>query len=218
MRILVPQPCEASPADLPKAYGATLGDDWFVRVNFVATVDGSVIGPDSRSGSINNEVDGLVFQMLRAWADVVVVGAGTARAEQYDAPVTDERWTHLRDGRSAHPAMAVLSSQGELPDGMDTMGRDDVFALDSSGHDGVQRAFHSLRRRGYRRVLLEGGPTITSLALEADLIDEVCLTTSPMLVGGSAHRMVDGPTLQARARLVGLIESESTLLARWSLR
>ncbi|MBC9957681.1 dihydrofolate reductase family protein [Yimella sp. cx-51] len=212
------QDARLEPADLPAAYGLADDTGWFVRLNFVATVDGSVVGADHRSGSINNDVDGLVFQMLRAWADVVVVGAGTARAEEYDAPITDERWTSLRAGRPPHPAMAVLSTHGELPPGMDTMARSDVFALDTSGPDGVQRAFHQLRRRGYERVLLEGGPTVTSLALAASVVDEICLTTSPQLVGGSAHRMVDGDDLRLDAQLVGLIESDSTLLARWSLR
>lgn len=217
--MLIPHAATIDPTSLPGAYEVDRDDDdWFVRLNFVATVDGSVVGADHRSGSINNEVDGTVFQMLRAWSDVIVVGSGTARTEQYDAPVVDERWRSLRDGRPEHPAMAVLSSNGELPAGLDTMGRADVFALDSGGEDGVARAFTQLRERGHRRVLLEGGPTITSLALAAGLVDELCLTTSPRLVGGTAHRMVDGPALDAGARLVGLLESDSTLLARWSLR
>lgn len=218
MRMLLPDAAEITPSQLPDAYGASVDRDWYVRVNFVATVDGSFVGSDQRSGSINNEVDGLVFQMLRAWADVIVVGSGTVRAEGYDAPVVDPRWVHLREGRAAHPAMAVLSRKAQLPDGMDTMGRDDVFALDSSGDDGVSRCFAQLRERGYRRVLLEGGPTVAGLALDADLVDELCHTTSPRLVGGSAHRMVDGPTFDRPARLLGLVEADSTLLARWSLR
>lgn len=218
MRMLLPQAAEITAADLPDAYDTAADHDWFVRVNFVATVDGSVVGSDQRSGSINNEVDGLVFQMLRAWADVIVVGSGTARAEGYDAPEVDERWSRLREGRPEHPAMAVLSRRAELPATMDTKGRRDVFALDSSGDDGVTRCFDELRERGYRRLLLEGGPTIAGLALAAGLADELCHTTSPRLVGGSAHRMVNGPTFDSPARLTGLIEADSTLLARWSLR
>lgn len=218
MRKLLPENRTLSEADLPEAYGLVRDPAWFVRLNFVATVDGSVVGSDGRSGSINNEVDGAVFQMLRAWSDVIVVGSGTVRAEEYDAPETDPRWTSLREGRPAHPAMAVLSSDGALPKGVDTKGRDDVFALDSSGDDGVVRAFEQLRLRGYRHLLVEGGPTIAHLALRAGLVDELCLTTSPKVVGGSGHRMVKGPTFDRSASLVGLIESDSTLLARWALR
>ncbi len=218
LRQLLPDGRPMTLADLPSCYRCADDTDWFVRLNFVATVDGSVVGADGRSGSINNDVDGAVFQLLRAWADVVVAGANTVRVEGYDAPVTDPRWTELRTGRPANPAMAVLSSDGRLPDSVDTGGRDDVFALDSSGADGVRRAFGELRSRGYRRVLCEGGPTIAALALEAGVVDEVCLTTSPVLVGGEAHRMVAGPTFERPARLVGLIESDSTLLARWGLR
>ncbi|GAB3584463.1 dihydrofolate reductase family protein [Calidifontibacter terrae] len=218
MRELLPVARPISVSDLPDVYDCDALSQWNVRLNFVATVDGSVVGSDGRSGSINNDVDGAVFQMLRAWADVVVAGANTARVEGYDAPVTDERWTALRAGRADHPALAVLSQDGVLPASVDTDGRRDVFALDSSGSDGVRRAFDELRKRGYQRVLCEGGPTIAALALAADVVDEVCLTTAPVLVGGSAHRMVNGPTFDRPAHLAALIESDSTLLARWDLR
>lgn len=217
MRLLIPSSHELTPADLPAVYDCEDGRP-SVRLNFVSTVDGSVVGADGRSGSINNDVDGLVFQMLRAWADVIVVGAGTARAEEYDAPLTDRRWTTLREGRPEHPAMAVLSTRGELPDRMDTMGRDDVVALRTAGgSDAVRSAFEHLRAQGHERILFEGGPTLTSLALAAGVVDEVCLTTAPLLVGGSAHRMVDGAVFERAARLVSLVEHESCLLARWRL-
>src|SRR5699024_6290073 len=57
----------------------------WVRSNFVTTVDGAVQGRDGRSGTINTEADHLVFDLLRALCDVVVVGAGTVRRERYRA-------------------------------------------------------------------------------------------------------------------------------------
>lgn len=218
MRELLPHGRPITLSQLPDVYDCADCPQWQVRLNFVSTVDGSVVGSDGRSGSINNEVDGAVFQMLRAWADVVVAGANTVRVEGYDAPVTDERWTALRAGRPDNPALAVLARSGELPADVDTGGRSDVFALDSGGTGGVRRAFDRLRERGYQRVLCEGGPTIAALALAAGVVDEVCLTTSPTLVGGSAHRMVNGPSFDRPARLVALLEADSMLLARWDLR
>ena len=53
--------------------------------NFVTSLDGSVQGPDGRSGSINTASDHHVFALHRALADAVVVGAGTARTEGYRA-------------------------------------------------------------------------------------------------------------------------------------
>src|SRR6185436_3478876 len=67
--------------DLAELYAAP-ADPW-LRVNMVATVDGAATGETGRSGSINNAVDKLVYDQLRALADAIVVGAGTARIEGY---------------------------------------------------------------------------------------------------------------------------------------
>ena len=76
MRVLV-----GEGQDLAELY-AVPRTPW-VRVNFVSTVDGAATGEDGRSGSINNAVDQRVFRELRTQCDVVVIGAGTARAEGY---------------------------------------------------------------------------------------------------------------------------------------
>jgi riboflavin biosynthesis pyrimidine reductase len=77
----------------------------------VASLDGAAT-VDGRSGGLSNEADQQVFAMLRAHADVILVGAGTARAEGY-APVRPEseglRWAWLRDGRPPSPPIAVVT-------------------------------------------------------------------------------------------------------------
>ncbi len=84
LRVLVgPDPGGAEP-DLAHLYAAP-ADPW-LRVNMVSTLDGAASGDNGRSGSINNAVDKRVYDQLRALADAIVVGAGTARAEGY-APV-----------------------------------------------------------------------------------------------------------------------------------
>src|SRR3954451_24835352 len=60
----------------------------WLRVNMVSTLDGAANGESGKSGSINNEADKRVFHALRAQADAIMVGAGTARTERYGvAPV-----------------------------------------------------------------------------------------------------------------------------------
>jgi hypothetical protein len=85
-----------------------------VRANMISTVDGGAWGPDHRSGSINDAADWRVFQVLRATADVVLVGAGTARAEGYRA---------LRRPRGLAPdaaplELALVTRSGLLPDAL----------------------------------------------------------------------------------------------------
>ena len=126
MHLLLPSPAErpwaASLDDDALAalygypHGVTAERPW-VRANFVSTLDGAATGPDGRSGSINTGADREVFALLRALADVVVVGAGTARAEGYRRVVTRAKWRDRRAaaGQTAHPAVAVVSRSARVP-------------------------------------------------------------------------------------------------------
>src|SRR6476619_5171119 len=83
----------------------------WLRANMVASLDGAAT-VDGRSGGLSDEADQQIFAMLRAHADVILVGAGTARAEGY-GPVRPEseglRWAWLRDGRTPSPPIAVIT-------------------------------------------------------------------------------------------------------------
>ena len=170
--------------------------DWpegrWLRVNFVATVDGSAQGSDGRSGTINNQVDKQVFHALRRSADVILVGAGTARAEGYRPSPT--------------PIVVVGHSMPELLDGADN-----VRLVSGPLPDIID----GIRAEGHDRILCEGGPVLLAGLLEADLVDELCLTTTPLLVGGPGKRFVDGPPLDVPLTLSSLVEADGTLLARW---
>lgn len=170
--------------------------DWpdgpWLRVNFVASVDGSAQGRDGRSGTINNEVDVAVFRQLRRTADVILVGAGTARTEGY-GPV---RTPIVVVGHTMPPLLEGAANtrlaSGPLPE---------IVA--------------GLHAEGRQRILCEGGPVLLSGLLEAGLVDELCLTTTPMLVGGLGKRITDGPLLDVPLELSSLVEQDGTLLARW---
>src|SRR5205823_5681053 len=58
-------------------------------------------------------------------------------------------------------------------------------------------ALGALAERGYARVLAEGGPTLNGQLVAAGLLDELCLTVSPLLTGGDAKRILAGPALPA---------------------
>ena len=87
---------------LAYAYPQLSAEQTWVRANFVTTLDGAATGDDGRSGSINTGADRDVFALLRALCDVVLVGAGTARAEGYRRAVVRAPWLKLRQGRPAH--------------------------------------------------------------------------------------------------------------------
>lgn len=169
--------------------------DWpdgpWLRVNFVSTVDGSAQGPDGRSGTINNEVDRDLFQALRRSCDVILVGAGTARAEHYGpVGIPIAVIGHTMPDRLADSPEARLVG-GPLDE--------EIRAL----------------QQELPHVLCEGGPMVFAELLRLGLVDEVCLTQTPHLVAGPGKRILDGPLVDVPMSLISLVEHEGTLLSRW---
>ena len=169
----------------------------WLRVNMVSSVDGAATGESGKSGSLNNAVDKQVFDHLRSVADVIVVGAGTARAEGY--------------GPADRP-IVVVSRGGELPEGLRGAGSGSVLLTPLDDPAAFRR---SLVERGWTNILCEGGPSLLGDLLAAGVVDELCTTTVPRLVGGEHPRIVAGPPVDVPLRLHTLLESAGTLLARW---
>ncbi|KHL17039.1 riboflavin biosynthesis pyrimidine reductase [Mumia flava] len=194
----------------------------WLRVNMVETVDGAATGPDGRSGSINNDPDGRVFHALRARADVVLVGAGTVRAEEYgtagvpivlvsrsgDLPVS------LVDAPRGSVLMATCAAAPGLSETVERLGEDGVLVLGDDRVDLVALR-EALVERGWGRILSEGGPHLLTDMLAAGIVDEVCTSQVPRLVGGDHRRITVGSHLDVPTRLATLLEEDGTLLARW---
>ncbi|MDO8151306.1 dihydrofolate reductase family protein [Isoptericola sp. b408] len=217
-------------------------DGPFVRANMIATVDGAAWGPDGRSASINDPADWRVFRVLRALADVVLVGAGTARQEGYTGL---SRPRGLERLATAPLELAIVTRSGQVPwatlDGPRpplvvtgragaqeagaAVGEDRVLECSDGTEDGVdlRAAREALTARGLARVLCEGGPGLLADMLAADLVDELCVTTSPMLAGPGPRRIVAAPRDREpgagrELRLGHLLSGPSgTLLARWEV-
>lgn len=173
--------------------------DWW-RASMVATTDGAASGSDGLSGSINNEPDGRVFAALRAHADAVVVGAGTVRAEEY--------------GPAAVP-LVCLTRGDEVPPSL-ADADDGMVLLRSMDDPGALRA--ELAERGLRSVTVEGGPSVLATLLAAGVVDELCLTTVPRLLGGDAGRITAGTDVDLALAPTLLLEHDGTLLVRWEVR
>lgn len=226
MRMLWPTPLdEVTDDDLERLYGypAELDRPW-VQVNFTSSADGAVTVEDKSEG-LSSPGDKRIFFMSRTLADVVLVGAGTVRAEGYRGV----RTTEDRDARRARlglapvPPIAVVTGNANLDPASalftDThvppivltaerapedrrralvdAGADVVLTGDSEVDLGV--ALKELRARGLRRVDCEGGPTLFGTLAVAGLVDQLCLTIAPMLAGPGAGRIVaGGPAAEPR--------------------
>ena len=215
----------------------------WLRASMVASVDGAA-SLGGRSGGLSGDADRLVFSVLRSLADVILVGAGTARAEGY-RPVRDgEVWASLRAGRAPVPPIAVVTGKLDLNDdapllaGAASGARTIVLTTEAApaarrarvarhadvivaGRDAVSpaAAVDALAARGYRRVLVEGGPALLGQITAAGLLDEVCVTVSPVLEGGAAGRILTapqaGPGAAARLTLAHVLEDHGALLCRY---
>lgn len=211
-----------------------------VRAMMVQTLDGAAHGADGRSGSINDAADRRVFEVVRAAADAVLVGAGTVRREGYRALRTAAPLVPARTarGQAAHPVLVVVTRRGDLPvEVLEAEPRPYVATVDDAPFLGhlrahlppgrllvhpdevdVRRVLDTLAGAGLASVLLEGGPALLGRVLTAGLVDELCLTRTPLVVGGDAGRVVAGPWLDGgRADLRHLLHGGGTLLERWSL-
>lgn len=218
------------------AYPDPIGDGGWVRASMVSSLDGSATGGDGLSGSVGGAVDRLVFGVLRGLADVVLVGAGTARAEGYLAPEPRPDFAERRAaaGQRPAPALALVTRSGRLPDGV--AGDPAVFALTCAaadldglrgrlgpdrvlvaGQDDVEPplALARLAALGFRRVLLEGGPTLLARVADAGSLDELCLSMSPVMLGGDGPRIAHGPASGLQMRAAHLLESDGALFGRW---
>lgn len=207
-----------------------------VRAMMNTTIDGSVTGADGTSGPLRNPDDSLVFGVLRALADVVLVGAGTVRAEDYTHPAEDAHLTGggHRPGGARTPVLAVLSTTGELPEGLDEhwplllltppTGLD--AARERSGLPaeqvlpaaGAVEALDVLAGRGLLAIQAEGGPGTLGTLAAAGRLDELCFSVTARTVGGSSPHVIDGAPRDQRWTLDSLLLGEEAMIPRWRRR
>jgi riboflavin biosynthesis pyrimidine reductase len=224
------------------AYPQLSATQVWVRANFISTLDGAATGDDGRSGSINNGADREVFGLLRALSDVILVGAGTTRAEGYHRATVRAPWLDLREGRPAYPTVAVVSRSGDVPLGLSqarkdsgeivlitcrhagaeaigrarsTLGEDHVIMAGEASVD-LAAAVDALGDAGLRRILCEGGPHLLRDLTASGRLDELCLTLAPTVIAGEHPRITAGATVSANLEPRLLIESHGALLGRWS--
>jgi riboflavin biosynthesis pyrimidine reductase len=177
-----------------------------VRAGMVQSADGGAAF-HGVSGPLSTPADKLVFQVLRAHADVVLVGAGTARDEGYGPVSLPEPYQQWRAsaGRTPNPALALLTRSGNVPAIPDAI----VLQTDAAS------ALDELASRGLTRVLCEGGPSLLGDLVRAGLLDELCCTTVPRLLGKAPGILGVDLDAPVELSLGHLVELEGSLLLRW---
>lgn len=216
---LLPAPTSNAPLtddELLALYSTGSRSGAHVRANFVASVDGSATVAGLSAG-LGGPADRRVFDLLRRPCDVIVVGAGTVRDEGYGAMALDADAVAWREanGLSAHPRFAIVSASLNLDPASDLFAaapvRPLVLTVDAADAQRRQelarvadvvdcgeflvsaaQLVDELVRRGLARIHCEGGPTLLGTLIEEDVLDDMCLTISPLLEGGAGPRIAFG--------------------------
>lgn len=242
MRVLLPSP--ADDVDLHAFYAAGWLPRGGLRVNFVSSVDGGAAA-GGRSAGLQTRGDNRIFSTLRDLADVVLAGAGTAVVEGYRPITVPPRRAAIRrehgllavlptavisrtlrldpaaplfDGTGAARTI-VLTCAAAPPDRRAALARTVDLAV--CGEDTVEPALvrRALEERGLNRILSEGGPTAFADLARATVVDELCLSLSPLLVGPGPTRIAAGPAWSGPLglTLTGLLEEDGALFLRYAV-
>ena len=233
------------PDELRRLYGGGLGfREPCVVANFVQTIDGVVAIPGlDRSNAIvagESEADRFVIGLLRACADVVLLGARTMRASPQSLwraervyPAAADGFAELRSrrGRAEHPAVAVVTAGGSLDPAHPVLEEGaivltteqaatglraavpaaaEVVALNAGDRVDLGLAIGALHGRGHAVIVSEAGPTLFGRLLAERLVDELFLTVSPLVAGRGTDRR---PGLAEGAELLPQTTDPANLLS-----
>lgn len=239
-----------SPTGVAEAHNWPLDGVW-LRAVMLATADGAAVSPTGRSGGISSAGDRLLFGTIRGMADVILVGAQTLRQEGY-GPIRPRR--ELEDRRveaeqAPAPRLAIVTRSGDLQTESSLFTESDqapiVFLPESVPRDRLDRlsqvaevvvlggdsvpldqALAHLEVLGLKRIVCEGGPVLLGELASQGLVDELCLTITPLLSGGAYSREETVPRILENAvltdspkqlHLVHVLEDNGTLFLRYVL-
>lgn len=203
----------------------------WIRANFVMSLDGAIVGPEGLSRSLGTPADRTVFTLARSLADVVLVGAGTVRAEDYrpstrplaivtrslDLPAS----LRLFAERSPEHAVPIVLTTDEAADRAPAWLASAAQVLPCGrGIVDLPTALAALTDRGWTRILCEGGPALLTDLIDAGLVDELLLTIVPVLAGGTDHLVTRSSGFQppVRLRLAEVLQHDGTVLTRYLTR
>ena len=241
---------EHLPPPLAELYGGELGFGRPVLyANFVSSLDGvTAVDPAAagQGGLISGGLpaDRFLMGLLRAFADVVLIGAGTLRAEAEHVwspgrvyPPAAAAYADLRTKHGLRPELplAVVSGSGDLDPTLPALAGGIVLTTRAGAESLAGRApaglrvitvgegdavpapalVAALRAEGHRSILTEGGPHLFGQLAAAGLVDELFLTLSPVLAGRRREGTQIG-LVEGTALLPGLDRRGRLLSARRS--
>lgn len=217
-------------------------DPTWLAVSFVQSADGAV-EVDGRSAGLSTPPDRRIFALGSDLADVILLGARTAVGEEFHGVHPDEQSADRRRRRRLRPVppIAIVSGGSLPPDApalTDVLTPTIVLTCAAAPHErrsawvdagatvvvagadtvDLPTAVRALHERGLHHIDAEGGPRLFAALLAADLVDELRVTLSPVLVAGAAERIAAGMDIDPAAlSLASVLVEDDTLLMRYLL-
>ncbi|MGN6575925.1 MAG: pyrimidine reductase family protein [Nocardioides sp.] len=240
MRRLLPAPI--AQVDTLDAYAVAEPAGHQLRVNMVSGIDGgAAVG--GRVGLLSGAADRRLLHELRSLCDVLLVGAGTIRAEGYgplELSEEDQR-RRVEAGQAPVPRLAVLTrslgldlnarvftdatvrplvvtTEAAPRERREEAARVAEVVVAGTADVDLGQALRELAGRDLPRVLSEGGPHVLASMFAADLVDELCLAVAPVVTGGTELRITAGPPLEPPRpmRLAHVLEADDFLFLRYT--
>lgn len=243
---LLPDPVtDATDTQLLNWYSDPAPTDPYISFNFVSSLDGAAT-LNGRSGDLGNAADQRIMILLRRTADIILLGAGTVRAEGYSGELIDAESTRWRQnhGRRNRPSLAVVSGSLRIDPGLPffTAAPERPLVITTAEADparkrkvekvadvlicgdktlDVELLIRELEARGHTRIHSEGGPHLFGTFQQAGQVDELCLSVSPILVGGPGMRIAVSSAQNPQPRhmhLEHVLRSGNMLFLRYLAR
>ncbi|BDG06926.1 bifunctional diaminohydroxyphosphoribosylaminopyrimidine deaminase/5-amino-6-(5-phosphoribosylamino)uracil reductase RibD [Anaeromyxobacter paludicola] len=195
----------------------------YVTLKAAITLDGKLATRDGDARWVSGEASRAEAHRLRDRVDAVLVGAGTARAD--DPRLT----TRLPRGRGRDPVRVVLDPRLSLPPSLKLFhhrskaptlvahlagvriparrlaeGVQFLACRERRGRIDLHDLLDRLAARGIAHLLVEGGAEVHRSFLDEGLADRVLLFVAPKIAGGEARSWVAGPSVARMADALAL--------------
>jgi diaminohydroxyphosphoribosylaminopyrimidine deaminase/5-amino-6-(5-phosphoribosylamino)uracil reductase len=213
----------------------------FVTLKLAASLDGRTATATGESRWITGPDSRRKVHAMRLTHDAVMVGSGTALADDPDLTVRDmgavrqpvrivldrmlKHSPESRLGRTARENPVWLIHGPTAPDAArnawEATGAALIESPETNGHLNLQAALQTLATKGLTRILNEGGSTLAAALVKAGLVDELAMFTGGVLIGAEGHPAF-GPTslfelsAASRPHLFGIETIGRDTFSNWS--
>ena len=216
----------------PDPHPESAGNGW-IRANFATAVNG-VVKVDGQSQAVSGPPDKIIFNYLRNHCNAILVGASTARKENYGVPQLNPD-THARPRlvvvtnsmniprnskflNQEHPPLIVTSAKSYESNMDEIYSIGDMAEFVRLGDETVDlsKIKALLSSINLTSILCEGGPSLFSQLLSLKLINELCLTISPKIAGGKPTGIAElPPDLTIEMKLASKLSIEDFQFCRY---